>query len=592
MNRDDFAQQVREAIDIVDVVSDQTRLARRGKRMLGLCPFHKEKTPSFSVDPDQGLYYCFGCGAGGDAMGFHMQITGDDFRLTLETMARRFGVAIPEQGMKPSGPNLDGVLDAAAEFFVEQLKQSPFATRYLDRRRIDPQLSDAFGVGFAPDGWQHLNDALGSRFPVAELEAAGLVGRSDSGRLYDRFRNRLMFPIRSTSGRLVGFGGRTLGDDRAKYVNTSETEAFRKGKILYGLDVARTKIREAGKVLLVEGYFDVLGAVASGVEWTVASMGTALTTEQATMLTRYADEVILGYDGDRAGEEAARKAVSILLGGGVGVRRARFPAGQDPDSLRLEEGPDVVRQTIDEAPDAVLLEIDRIPPDASQDPRRAAAAAEPIAALLQRVPDELMRREYAKRAAGRLGVADDLLLRAPAPQTRRGRSEETVERESAPRRIAETESMEHQVLRLLIAGARPELPLPAEAFWDAPCRLLFSAWQAAVLDEEHDRDLKTAVLHLATGSEAAALELLARLTLTPSGSDPVNEEGEDDEERGLSDDDLAQLDGLLLNLEQRYVRHENRRLRDALNEAQRNGEEELVERLIEQKMKLSQRLHG
>lgn len=584
MSRDDFAQEVREAIDIVDVVSDQTRLERKGKRLMGLCPFHKEKTPSFSVDPEQGLYYCFGCGAGGDALGFHMQVTGDDFRMTLETMARRFGVAIPSDEGIERGPNLDGVLTAAEQFFCEQLGRSRFALRYLERRRIDPELSTKFGVGFAPDGWQNMYDALQQSFTLEELLAAGLAGRSDSGRVFDRFRNRLMFPIRATSGRLVGFGGRTLGDDRAKYVNTAETEAFRKGKILYGLHLARPKIREVGKALLVEGYFDVLGAVASGVEWAVASMGTAFTEEQSMLLHRYAEEVVIGYDGDRAGEEASRKALAVLLRTGVAVRRARFPAGQDPDSLRLDEGPEVVREVIEQAPDAVLLEIDRIPPEAGADPRRAAVAAESVAELLQRIPDQLMRREYAKRAAGRLSVEQDLLLRAPAKKrwVNRGTNDDEPE---APQRRPETESMEHQVLRLLLAGARPEVPLPPEAFWDEECRSLYCAWTAAVLDEQYGGDISDA---LRAVSEGADMELYARLTL--GGENPPAEEAS--EETGLDDEALAQLDELITTLEQRYVRHQNRRMQNALAEAEREGNQELVVELTQKKLELRRRLHG
>lgn len=598
-DRDDFTQQVRDAIDIVDVVSDQTRLQRRGKRLLGLCPFHKEKTPSFSVDADQGLYYCFGCGAGGDALGFHMQVTGDDFRMTLETMARRYGVAIPEQGQVSRGPNLDGVLAAAADFFVEQLDKSTFAKRYLERRQIGSELHSRFGVGFAPDGWQNLFDALGKRFPPAELEAAGLIGRGESGRAYDRFRNRLMFPIHATSGRLVGFGGRTLGDDRAKYVNTAETEAFRKSKILYGLHLARPRIREEGKVLLVEGYFDVLGAVASGVDWVVASMGTAFTEEQSMLLHRYADEVVIGYDGDRAGEEASRKALQILLGGGVSVRRAQFPAGQDPDSLRVEEGPEVVKQVIDDAADAVLLEIDRIPVDVSADPRRAALAAEPVAALLYRVKDQLMRREYAKRAAGRLGVEDDLLLKAPAPKRWADRGQPTTHEVEKPKLKPETDSMEHQVLRLLLAGARPDLPLPAEAFWDEECRLLYRAWTSAVLDEEYGGDVTEAARSL---SEGRSLGLLARLRLSATeleettGATAATGPDEGGAELGggdaLDDEALAQLDDLLATLEQRYVRQENRRIQNALAEAEREGNAEQVMELTTQKMELRRRLHG
>lgn len=581
--RDEFAQQVRESVDIVDIVSDQTRLQRRGKRLLGLCPFHKEKTPSFSVDPGQGLYYCFGCGAGGDALGFHMRVTGDDFPTTLEVMARRYGIAIPERGaVSKVDRDRDEALSAALEFFREQLGRSGEATRYLERRRIDPQWIDTYGLGFAPDAWQAMHDALGRRFDNELLLKVGLLGRSESGRWYDRFRHRLMFPIRSTTGRIVGFGGRTLGDDRAKYINTAETEAFQKGRILYGLDIARPAIREAGKVLLVEGYFDVLGAVQSGIEWAVAGMGTALTEQQAKLLGRYADEVVLGYDGDRAGMEAARKAMRLLLPAGSSVRWARFPAGQDPDSIRLDEGPEVVRELVDGAADAVLLEIESISPSVAADPQRVAQAADEVAGLLQTVPDEILRRQYAVRAAGRLGVEDDLLLRAPAR-----RADEDRQTAARPQ-VRETLTMEHQILRLLCGGARPEHLPPTEAFWNAACREVYGAWLDAVDEEGPGPGL---IRSLRGRLEGDAVRLLARLTLDDGGA------VEEDEEQkvaasSVDDDELDQLDDLLAKLERRFVSRENRLVRDALNEAQREGDAERMQALLARKQELSRMLHG
>src|SRR6202035_1675347 len=213
----------------------------------------------------------------------------------------------------------------AAEFFADQLKKAPLPQRYLEKRRIPRELVERFGLGYAPDAWHSLQQALQGRVPLADLHAAGLIGRSEkSGDPYDRFRNRLIFPIHGAAGRLLGFGGRTLGDDDAKYVNTSETDQFHKGTLLYGLHLAKKEIRESGRALLVEGYFDVVGTVASGREGAVAGMGTALTPEQARLLFRYAGEVVVGYDGDSAGETAYRRALPLLLAEGLAVRRARF----------------------------------------------------------------------------------------------------------------------------------------------------------------------------------------------------------------------------------------------------------------------------
>ncbi|MCP4658530.1 MAG: DNA primase, partial [bacterium] len=352
-----LVQAVRDTVDIVEIAGEMTRLKQRGKRYKGLCPFHKEKTPSFSVDHAAGLFYCFGCGTGGDAIKLYMQQSGDDFPAAIEALARRYGIplpAAPVSGRAKQERDVGGALEAAAEFFAAGLRKSEFARRYLDERQISPALRELYGLGYAPDGWRNLLEAVRGRIPLEDLIAAGLVGRSaKSDEPYDRFRHRLMFPIYTPSGRLVGFGGRTLGDDPAKYVNTAETERFHKGNLLFGFHQAKRALRDGGRALLVEGYFDVLGAAASGIDGSVAGMGTALTPEQARLLARYVDEVTIGYDGDEAGEKATRRSLPILLAAGLTVRRALFPAGHDPDSLRVEAGAAAVRERVEAAEDAV-----------------------------------------------------------------------------------------------------------------------------------------------------------------------------------------------------------------------------------------------
>src|SRR5262245_9453357 len=297
-----LVQAVRDAADVLAVASEHTRLQKAGRRFQGLCPLHKEKTPSFSVDPGPGLFYCFGCGQGGDAIKLHMLLSGDDFPSAIESLARRYGIPLPAAPERRGGRDerdLGGAPTAAQAFFVRQLERSTFASDYLARRGIPPELAARFGLGYAPDAWRTLLDGLRSKVGVGDLEAAGLIVQPEKkdGSPYDRFRHRLMFPVRNAAGRLVGFGGRTLGDDKAKYVNTAETERFHKGTLLYGLDQAKRAIRDDGRAILVEGYFDVLGVVACGVEGAVAGMGTALTPEQAKLLARYAETVVIAYDG-------------------------------------------------------------------------------------------------------------------------------------------------------------------------------------------------------------------------------------------------------------------------------------------------------
>jgi DNA primase len=571
-----FVQSVRDAIDLVDVVSEHTRLERRGQRLLGLCPFHKEKTPSFSVDPSAGLYHCFGCGAGGDGIRFHMQVTGDDFAAAMESLARRYGVPLPVESGGAAPGTLGGgeALDAAQRFFRASLERSPVARRYLEKRQVDPALVEAYGLGYAPDDWRQLTDALAKTLPLSALEAAGLVARSEkaSGRPYDRFRNRLMFPIRNASGRLLGFGGRTLGDDPAKYVNTRETAEFQKGSILYGLDRARATIREGGAALLVEGYFDVIGSVQSGVTNAIASMGTALTAHQAKLLARYADLVIIGYDGDRAGEEASLKALPLLLAEGLVVKRARFPAGQDPDSLRLEEGPEAVRQAVAEARDFLALEVERIPPATRDDPQRVAAAAERLRPLLAAVRDPSLRASYERMAAERLGVPVGLAGGRVPRLLRRSAQTTTPSSASAPSR-----GLEERVLALLLGGARgTTCTLPSEeVFWDEDTRAIYAALRS-LGSRATDRQGAEAgslgdAIARALPAASSALTLLARLRDDLPQS-PIGREEELEE----------QLDHLV----NRTHRRQLQRLASEIQEAQRSGDSVRLLALVEERERL------
>ncbi len=577
-----LVQAVRDASDIVDVANDMTRLEKKGQRYKGLCPFHKEKTPSFSVDPVQGLFYCFGCGVGGDTFKLYMEHSGDDFPAAVEALARRYGIPLPAVsagGRTRPQRDFSAALEAAAAFFQDHLDRSPFATRYLEDRKITPELRRSFGLGYAPDGWDNLLRALSGRFRLDDLIAAGLVGRSErTGNPYDRFRHRLMFPIHSPAGRLVGFGGRTLGDDKAKYVNTSETEQFHKSNLLYGFHQAKRDLRDSGKALLVEGYFDVLGAVASGIPWAVAGMGTSLTQEQARLLARYSDEVTLGYDGDAAGEKAARRALPILLGAGLAVRRARFPPDHDPDSWRLEAGGKAVREVVDAADDAVWLEIKcQIPPLSDRTPALQARAAGGIAELLRAVAGDVERGAYRRRAAEHLGVPEGALrgkrgakdyfrgaAGAPPPEARAGDVGNPAAGEE-----------EKALLLLLEPGADvpPEGALPpAEVFFDPECRNIYLALCDLYRGEACSMPSGADVV-ARLGEMGGAIDRAARLLLQESDSG----EGE------LADS----LETLL----RRWKKHRQTDLMRKIRQAQQQGDDELLSRLLEEKKSLNRSLH-
>ena len=584
-------QAVRDAADILSVASEHTRLQKAGKRYQGLCPLHKEKSPSFGVDPGPGLFYCFGCGQGGDAIKLHMLLSGDDFPAAIESLARRYGIALPATPERRGGRDerdVEGALAAAQGFFVEQLRRSSFARGYLEKRGIPPALIERFGLGYAPEGWRGLFEALRHKVPTGDLEAAGLVARPErsaerqGGDPYDRFRHRLMFPIKNAAGRLVGFGGRTLGDDKAKYVNTAETASFHKGTLLYGLDQAKRSIRETGRAILVEGYFDVLGAVACGLEGAVAGMGTALTPEQAKLLKRYAEEAVIAYDGDNAGENAFRRALPLLLGEGLSVRRARFPDGHDPDSLRQEQGPEAVAAAVAEAPDGVIAEMERIAPiESSREPRDQAKAAAAVAELLRPIPDAILRWSYARVAADRIQVPVELMSRrmgAEPPSPSRGETPggaPTAAREPRAPRVVRT--TEEQVLEFLLAGEGlppfSELPEP-EAFLDAECRNIFQAFRtlyARSVDSPPDVRSVRAELEPDDRAIARLSQIVIEGSVTPGKP------------------------GLSGSLEKLVRRWQQQRLKDLASDvlrAERAGDHVRLERLLAEKTRLARSLHS
>lgn len=576
---DELVQAVRDAVDIVDIASEHTRLNKAGRRYKGLCPMHKEKTPSFSVDPDQGLFYCFGCSQGGDAIRLHMQMSGDDFPTAIESLARRYGIPVPAYtgGAKRKSPeeDLEPVLEAALEFYQSHLNRGGNALQYLERRQISGDLRRRFGLGFAPAGWRNLLTAFKGKFPERLLERAGLVAESRKrpGELYDRFRERLIFPIRNTAGRLVGFGGRAMDQDAVKYLNTSETARFRKGRLLYGLDLAKREIRESGRVFLVEGYFDVIGSAAAGIENAVASMGTALTREQAQLMSRFADEVVVGYDGDTAGEQAYRRSLPLLLSVGMAAMRAELGEGADPDSVRTDNGADRLRELVDRAPDAVELEISRVsPPGVERSPRQQADGARAVIQLLQAIPDSVLRYGYAKQAADRLGIPVDLLLD-------RVRGAASGEKRPEQKRPSEgiVRSLEEKTLQLLL-NSDAELPSsadlpPEEAFLDPTLRNIFQAFCASYKEGTGARPASQDLLSRLP-QKGPAVDRVARLLLEePSGSDPL------------------ELTGSVRRLERRWQQQCSRELAVQIKEAQRVGDETKLEQLLTEKAALSRQLH-
>ena len=337
-----FIQELLHRVDIVDVVERHVKLKRAGSNFSACCPFHSEKTPSFTVSPAKQFYHCFGCGAHGTAIGFLMEYVGLGFVDAVKDLAQGVGMQVPEvrgditAGQGRTGDDLHAVLLEAARFYRARLKNAPHAIDYLKQRGLSGDIAKRFGIGYAPDGWQSLAEAFPD-YDANVLTGAGLVKQNDEGKRYDVFRNRIMFPIVDARGNVIGFGGRVMDAEASgpKYLNSPETAVFEKGRELYGLYQARRAIREADRVIVVEGYMDVVALAQHGVEYAVATLGTATTAQHVQKLLRQADEIIFCFDGDNAGRRAAWRALENSLSQLQDGKRVGFlflPQGEDPDS--------------------------------------------------------------------------------------------------------------------------------------------------------------------------------------------------------------------------------------------------------------------
>jgi DNA primase len=407
----DFIQTLLARADIVEVIDRYVPLKKAGANYVACCPFHSEKTPSFTVSPSKQFYHCFGCSAHGTAIGFLMEYSGKSFPDAVEELARDAGLEVPRSATpadlakRDQTEDLAGLLLHAAKFYRAALKDSPRAIEYLRQRGLTGSIAARFGVGYAPPEWQPLSHAVSS-YADKGLETAGLVIVGDAGKRYDRFRDRIMFPIHDASGHVVGFGGRVIDEGEPKYLNSPETPLFSKGRELYGLFQARPAIRSAGKVVVVEGYMDVVALAQHGVEYAVATLGTATTPIHAQKLFRITDTVVFCFDGDEAGRRAAWRALENTLPVLTDGKQALFlflPDGQDPDDAIRQRGKEAFETLIEAAvplSDFLLAELARRSPPRSAEGRAAlVAAAKPLLATLNApVLAALLRRRLAEVA--------------------------------------------------------------------------------------------------------------------------------------------------------------------------------------------------
>ncbi|MGH9452594.1 MAG: DNA primase [Terriglobia bacterium] len=416
------SEEVRAAVDIVKIVGDYVKLRKAGANMVGLCPFHQEKTPSFSVHPVKQIFHCFGCGAGGDVFKFVMLIENLTFPEALRRVAEKAGVKIEDSWSEathdPHARERAALLkihEIAAQYYAEQMAataEGRAARAYLADRSVEDKTVGLFRLGYAPSGGPGLLRRLKEAgFTGEPVEKCGLFVRSpDGGGLAERFRRRVIFPIAQETGKVVAFAGRALGDEMPKYLNSPETPIYIKSRLLYGLDRAGTSIRKLDFAILVEGYMDAISLFAAGVENAVASCGTSLTEAQVRLLGRYTRRAVVNYDPDSAGVAATERSLNLLLDEGFEVRVLELPDGLDPDSFIRKRGPDTYQKLLDRAPGYIDYVTDRAASKADvQSPHGKVAVANSVLPYIARVPNAMLRVELATRLAHRLQIEDKLL---------------------------------------------------------------------------------------------------------------------------------------------------------------------------------------
>ena len=496
----EIVEQVKEATDLVALVGQAVKLKKAGAAWSGLCPFHSERSPSFQVVPQRGFYHCFGCGKHGDAFSWVMEREGLSFPEALELLARQAGIAMPERRERPKEvvdheEHLRTVLEAAQAFYQAELSRNGAALAYLKGRGITEAFAKEAGFGAAPDAWDKLVTHLRRLDVSADLiEQAGLASRSERGTQIDFLRNRLTIPIHDARGRLVAFGGRVLGDEKPKYLNTRETPLFKKGSTLFGMHRAKGALRDGA--LVVEGYFDVLQLQQEGLAGVVAPLGTALTEDHLHQVHRFSKRLVLCFDGDAAGRRAMEKSLRLSLPMGFEVRLLELPPGEDPDTWCMKIGAEAFRDLMRKAPDWASFVIDRAME--GKDVRRVTERMEAfreLQAFLPYLPDAPETRELLGSLAHQLQVPLSELARARKPAA------------EPPVRLPQTQvsraNLDEPIRALLLlcrAGHRDRVQAAPAAWWEG---LGGAPVLQAVLDAEGDEDaLPGEVLALVRGLEA------------------------------------------------------------------------------------------
>jgi len=466
-----FADRVKQQADIVRVVGEYVQLKKAGQNFRGLCPFHSEKTPSFNVHPTRQIYHCFGCGKGGDVFSFVMEMEKCEFPDAIRVVVEKCGIAIPrpkerspeERKENQQRAALVEIHREAQTFFVKQIQgtlEGKAARAYLEDRGIDKTTMDRFGIGYAPSGGDLLLRHFKAKYPEKLLAESGLISRGENGRMFDRFRRRITFPISNESGKIVAFGCRALGDDMPKYLNSPETPIYSKSNVLYHLDRAKEALRRSDFAVLVEGYMDAIAVARAGISNVVASCGTSLAEPQIKLLGRFTRRVIVNYDPDTAGQTATERSISLLLEQDFEVRVLALPGKADPDKFIREQGAEAYIKLLKEAPpyvDYLIARARHMDLTTGEGKQRAVNFLLPY---VQKIPNRLLRSEWATRIAQQLRLDEPVLRAALSKAAAERRSEvkirpELVGRAAKPverrliRMLAEGEGFRHELAKKL-----------------------------------------------------------------------------------------------------------------------------------------------
>jgi DNA primase len=530
-----FAERVKQQADIVRVIGEYVRLKKSGANFTGLCPFHQEKSPSFAVHPVKQIYHCFGCGVGGDVFKFVMEMDKSTFPEAIRTVAEKCGIAIPKPRERSPEERKENQQRSAlvemhretAAFFARCLHDSPegkVAAAYLEDRGLDRETMQRFGLGFAPSSGDALLRFLKQKYPEKLLEVSGLISRDQGGRAYDRFRRRIMFPISNESGKVIAFGGRAMGDDMPKYMNSPETLIYSKSNVLYHVDRAKEALRQSDFAVLVEGYMDAIAVARAGISNVVASCGTSLAEPQVKLLARFTRRVIVNYDPDNAGQIATERSIALLLESEFDVRVLALPGKADPDKFLKEQGADAYRKLLAQSPPYLDYLIGR----ARQMDRTTAAGK--VAALnflmpyVQRLPNRLLRSEWATRIASELRVDEPVLREALRRAATERRSEVKPKAELLGPAVKPAERL---IIRMLVEAESFRERLAQELISNALHRGLESERLLELLISKVGERPDPATL-------AAALEEKDRRLLFEILFEPVPEPTWDDAESCLS----------------------------------------------------------